>query len=339
MELITLWILFSQLLLGGSYVLRFREISDFRRSSLNANEFEGFKESIDKLIRSNPLFAPFLSEPTKKEAIPLTEKKSIQTSSKPTLSINQVITEETNELSDQINYYRSILLPAIQKEASKPLPKQLINNALKEIEKLLGQKYRLETQLYEKYSKPTEDSPFVIDTSSLSSYDSSSDIMFNSLEGAWRLIYTTGTKDLQKTFSNDTFINYFPLKAVQSFSYKTGPNQYNVISNGIYWDTFPIIQFQGNFLIEPRLKKVIFDFEKVKLLNLITIPVSSYNASDFNPKVGVTERLNKKPFFKWILADKVMAVARGRSGGLALWRREEEMEPILLPSRELEINK
>lgn len=336
----TLCILLFQLLLGSSYVLRFKEISVFRRSSLNANEFEGFKESIDKLIRSNPLFAPFLSEPTKKEAIPLTEKKSILNPPKPTLSVKQVITEETKELSDQINYYRSILLPAIQKETSKPLPKQLINNALKEVEKLLGQKYRQETQLYEKYSKSTEDedSPFVIDTSSLSSYDSSSNIMFSSLEGAWRLIYTTGTKDLQKTFSNDTFINYFPLKAVQSFSYKTGPNQYNVISNGIYWDTFPIIQFQGNFLIEPRLKKVIFDFEKVKLLNLITIPVSSYNASDFDPKIGVTERLNKKPFFKWILADKVMAVARGRSGGLALWRREEEMEPILLPSREPEIS-
>ena len=33
-----------------------------------------------------------------------------------------------------------------------------------------------------------------------------------------------------------------------------------------------------------------------------------------------------KPFFNWISADKDIATARGGGGGLALWKRDRDME-------------
>jgi hypothetical protein len=35
------------------------------------------------------------------------------------------------------------------------------------------------------------------------------------------------------------------------------------------------------------------------------------------------------PFFKWVYADGALAAARGRSGGLALWKRHAD-EPVVV---------
>ena len=35
-----------------------------------------------------------------------------------------------------------------------------------------------------------------------------------------------------------------------------------------------------------------------------------------------------KPFFNWISADNDIATARGGGGGLALWKRDRDMEAI-----------
>ena len=35
-----------------------------------------------------------------------------------------------------------------------------------------------------------------------------------------------------------------------------------------------------------------------------------------------------KPFFNWISADRDIATARGGGGGLALWKRDRDMEAI-----------
>jgi len=37
----------------------------------------------------------------------------------------------------------------------------------------------------------------------------------------------------------------------------------------------------------------------------------------------------KKAFFNWISADDEIATARGGGGGLALWRRDPEMEALM----------
>ena len=57
------------------------------------------------------------------------------------------------------------------------------------------------------------------------------------LNGAWRLVFTTGTIDTQKKIGK---INYFPIKAVQTFNTATDPY---TISNGIYVGTFPLLRW------------------------------------------------------------------------------------------------
>ena len=57
------------------------------------------------------------------------------------------------------------------------------------------------------------------------------------LNGAWRLVFTTGTIDTQKKIGK---INYFPIKAVQTFNTATDPY---TISNGIYVGKFPLLRW------------------------------------------------------------------------------------------------
>jgi len=56
------------------------------------------------------------------------------------------------------------------------------------------------------------------------------------LSGAWRLVFTTGTIDTQKKIGK---INYFPIKAIQTFNTATNPYS---ISNGIYVGAFPLLR-------------------------------------------------------------------------------------------------
>ena len=60
------------------------------------------------------------------------------------------------------------------------------------------------------------------------------------LDGSWRLIFTTGTIDTQKKIGRK--INYFPIKAAQSFFTDT-----MTLSNGIYLGDFEILKFFGEF--------------------------------------------------------------------------------------------
>ena len=61
------------------------------------------------------------------------------------------------------------------------------------------------------------------------------------LDGAWRLVFTTGTVDMQKKVGK---INYFPLRATQSFDTQADPM---AITNGIYVGDFALLKFFGTF--------------------------------------------------------------------------------------------
>ena len=60
------------------------------------------------------------------------------------------------------------------------------------------------------------------------------------LNGAWRLIFTTGTIDTQKKLGRK--INYFPLKAAQCFYTDS-----MTLTNGIFLGDFELIKFFGEF--------------------------------------------------------------------------------------------
>ena len=144
--------------------------------------------------------------------------------------------------------------------------------------------------------------------------------------GSWRLIFTTGTIDTQK--KTGTRINYFPVKATQSFNKGTNPWY---IENGIYLGDFPIIKFSGDFdwsLQRSGVTKLTFDFSALQLFGTWNITLKQGEAAGLGAKTGLgsennvkLEEQGKRAFFNWISADDKIATARGGGGGLALWKR------------------
>lgn len=148
------------------------------------------------------------------------------------------------------------------------------------------------------------------------------------LNGSWRLIFTTGTADTQKKFGK---VNYFPIKAVQSFDTSTTPFS---ISNGIFLGDFSVVKFFGDFEWKEKARKLEFDFDRIAVLGLGPFDLPKGGAAKIGSSTGLgsesnedlIKNQNKKPFFNWISADPNIATARGGGGGLALWKRIVEEE-------------
>jgi len=144
------------------------------------------------------------------------------------------------------------------------------------------------------------------------------------LNGAWRLVFTTGTVDTQKKIGN---INYFPLRATQSFDTDTMR-----ITNGIYVGGFALLKFFGEFEWLEDRRRLEFDFDRIAVLG-VAFDLPRGGAEELGAATGLGSKNNvklaksgKRPFFQWISADDEIALARGGGGGLALWRRDVEME-------------
>lgn len=146
------------------------------------------------------------------------------------------------------------------------------------------------------------------------------------LDGAWRLVFTTGTVDQQKRTGS---INYFPIKAVQTFDTTAKPM---AISNGIYLGDFALLRFFGAFEWDLAARRLEFDFESIAVLGF-RFDLPKGGAAEIGASTGLGAEGNvkraqqgKKAFFNWISADEKIATARGGGGGLALWRRVTEVE-------------
>jgi hypothetical protein len=148
--------------------------------------------------------------------------------------------------------------------------------------------------------------------------------MLKALNADWRLVFTTGTANTQKKLG--ARINYFPLKAVQSFRTQESSM---TIENGIYgpWD-IPVIKFSGFMDFDLKKRKLEFDFNKVLLFGVFDITLKQGEAAKIGSSTGLGSESNvenanrgKRPFFNWISADDWIATARGGGGGLALWKR------------------
>ena len=150
--------------------------------------------------------------------------------------------------------------------------------------------------------------------------DSYADKMLANLNGSWRLVFTTGTANTQKKYGK---INYFPIKAVQSFN-----TEFMKIENGIYLGEFCALKFSGDFTFDLRKRKLEFDFSNLCLMQFLDISLGKGEAAKLGAKSGLGSESNvvnaakRKPaFFNWISADESIATARGGGGGLALWKR------------------
>lgn len=150
----------------------------------------------------------------------------------------------------------------------------------------------------------------------------------DALDGCWRLVFTTGTVETQSKIGRK--INYFPLRATQSFDVRTMS-----ITNGIYIGDLALLKFFGSFdWLEDR-RRLEFDFDAIAVLGL-KFDLPKGGAEELGAATGLGAKNNvkraqsgKKAFFNWISADEEIATARGGGGGLALWRRDTEMEALM----------
>lgn len=132
----------------------------------------------------------------------------------------------------------------------------------------------------------------------------------------WRLVFTTGTKDVQAAMKKGEGQKagsgkYFPATAVQRWDATQ-----NEIENGIYVGHLAALTFKGPYVFEG--KRLYFDFDTLKLKVLgakFDIPLKpKIDRSTFKPGKDL-------PFFIFSYVDDTMCVARGRGGGLAVWTR------------------
>jgi hypothetical protein len=152
--------------------------------------------------------------------------------------------------------------------------------------------------------------------------------MLQQLHGDWQLVFTTGTKKTQSQWLGGGRINYFPLKAVQTFRTQidTTVDDAMKITNAIYFgDTWIALQFLGTMDFDLKKRRLSFDFDQLKLLNgLFTIDLAPGQARDIGSSSGLGSKgqtQKQSAFFNWISANKDIATARGGGGGLALWKR------------------
>lgn len=149
--------------------------------------------------------------------------------------------------------------------------------------------------------------------------------MADKLTGTWRLVFTTGTISRQER--TGARVNYFPVKAVQSFDLPQAK-----ITNGIIFGDFYAARFFGPMEFNEKTRKLTFDFTRIELFNgALGFDLGKGGAAEIGAATGLGSENNvklaeqgKKPFFNWIDCDDVIATARGGGGGLALWTRIEE---------------
>ena len=108
--------------------------------------------------------------------------------------------------------------------------------------------------------------------------------MLKNLNGSWRLIFTTGTVNTQKRMGK---INYFPLKAIQSFDTTDFK-----IENGIYFGDFCAVKFSGDFSFDTRKRRLEFDFDNVCLFQFLDVKLKKGEAASLGAKSGLGSESN-----------------------------------------------
>ena len=124
----------------------------------------------------------------------------------------------------------------------------------------------------------------------------------DSLDGAWRLVFTTGTIDTQSKLGRK--INYFPLRATQSFDTRT-----KAITNGIYVGEFALLKFFGTFdWLEDR-RRLEFDFDSIAVLGF-KFDLPTGGAEELGAATGLGSKNNVQRSKKGKKAFFVSAIAR-----------------------------
>ncbi|KAG2428205.1 hypothetical protein HXX76_011885 [Chlamydomonas incerta] len=131
----------------------------------------------------------------------------------------------------------------------------------------------------------------------------------------WRLVYTVSGKDLtaaakkQKAGSGA----YFPISACQKFD-ETG------FENGVFFGPVANLTFKGPWQLDGKVCH--FDVNTMYLgLGPWRLPIKLKDQTPL--KQMATKEFKALPFFVYSYVGEDIVVARGRSGGVALWGRAD----------------
>lgn len=132
----------------------------------------------------------------------------------------------------------------------------------------------------------------------------------------WNLVYTVPAKDVvaaQKKKAGGGSGAYFPLTAAQKFDATDA-----TFENGVFLSSLASLTFKGPYSMKDR--RMAFDVTTMYLaLGPWRFPITLKRDAprlEQRPPADVV----KLPFFLYAYVDSSCVVARGRSGGLAVWR-------------------
>mmetsp|Transcript_75 Transcript_75/g.162 ORF Transcript_75/g.162 Transcript_75/m.162 type:complete len:267 (-) Transcript_75:81-881(-) len=168
-----------------------------------------------------------------------------------------------------------------------------------------------------KGKKPENLLETLADESFNASESSSSGVEEDKLGNFWKLVYTiskknviTGTaKGLEEVRGDGG--SYFPLTAVQNW------NVHDMrIQNGIFVFGVASLVFAGDFEVTNQ-GILYFDFDR---LDFKLGPL----AFGFDLPPNESRQGKKRPFFVFVYADDEVCIAKGRGGGLAVWKKVDK---------------
>lgn len=150
--------------------------------------------------------------------------------------------------------------------------------------------------------------------------------IFEQLKGDWQLHFITGTKNSQKKLGN--FLGagfYLPSIFQVIISYSLGENleqnNQGKIANIV---KFGLVKFiiDGPCKFMPKKNIMAFDFTYLKMfiLGTKTYEMNIRNGKDSEAKFYETN-INSQAFFSYFYVTENAIAARGRGGGLALWKK------------------
>jgi len=149
---------------------------------------------------------------------------------------------------------------------------------------------------------------------------------FNQLIGDWRLIFITGTKDSQKKLGgllgNGFYLPPF-IKIIISYSQENNDNNnQGKVDNKV---EVGLVKFNITGPVKYIAKKNIlaFDFNHLimSILGVKTFQTDIRGGKKDESKF-YEQSINSQAFFSYFLVTENFIAARGRGGGLALWRKE-----------------
>lgn len=297
-----------------------KEVQAFQLVRYSCNSFPVLNKSLSPTSSTTTTTTTFLVSSDRRSQNSLATTTTTWMSPSSSSSEEQEVSTSLGTIDEQIDLAMIVLNNAAETKAEES---DDVVDALLDLEKLMRQKNK----------------------ENLSAADDTLDALCGYDKGqqqggggaSWRLIFTTGTIKSQE--KNKGRINYFPLKATQSFKRITGEGNDDddddmyYIENGVGIGDFTLAKFSGTFdwrVLKNGTTKLEFDFDTLRPFDVFEIKLKPGEAANLGAKSGLgsesniqLEKQGKNAFFNWISADDKIATARGGGGGLALWKRVE----------------